>query len=236
MLALLYLWRYNAHLLNPLLLRAQEQPEFHYLAAHCGSLEPIQPSEYHTRQSALASVLHSLRAAAYIAEPGPNAEYFANLSLSQWDLSDRPFLLMISPLESITSPAQIVPQITIITPLFESSLAQLLAIPTAGNVRFIPWADDADPYAVAISSLRDSVDMAKDEVSIFIDENSRYFVAEGIKIAADGIRTEITPPEIRALREQKSPAEIALLRCANEVSIKTLTKTQNFTKFRRLPY
>jgi hypothetical protein len=222
-LALLYIWHYDGHLLEPLLLRTQEEPEFHHLAAHCDSLEPIQPSEYHARQSALASALHSLRAAAYIAEPGPNAEYFANLSLSQWGLSERPFLLIISPLESSTS-AQIVPQVTIITPLFESSRAKLLAIPTAGNVRFVPWGDDADPYAVAISSLRDSVDMAKDEVSLFIDENSRYFIADGIKNAADGIRTEITPPEIRALREQKSPTEVALLRCVNEVSIEALTK------------
>ena len=133
---------------------------------------------------------------------------------------------MISPLESNISPIQLTPQVTIITPLFESSRAQLLVIPTAGNVKFVPWADDVNPYAVAISSLRESVNIAKDEVSLFIDEDSRYFVAEGIKNAADGIQTEITPPEIRALREQKSPAEIALLRCANEVSIVALTESK----------
>jgi Xaa-Pro aminopeptidase len=105
-------------------------------------------------------------------------------------------------------------------------------IPTAGNVKFVPWADDVNPYAIAISSLRESVNMAEGEVSLFIDEDSRYFVAEGIKNAADGIQTEIAPPKIRAFREQKSPAEIALLRCANEVSTVALTehKFHNISK------
>ena len=74
-------------------------PSFKHLAKHCADVLPIGASEFHTRQTALANALHSLGAVAYIAEPGANAEFFGNISSSQWHLSERPLLLIVSPEE-----------------------------------------------------------------------------------------------------------------------------------------
>lgn len=68
------------------------------LASHCASTPPIRDSEYLARQTSLARTLHSLGAKAYIAEPGGNTQFFANFSKAQWTLSERPLLLVISPL------------------------------------------------------------------------------------------------------------------------------------------
>jgi len=68
------------------------------LTSHCASTPPIRHSEYLARQTSLAKTLHSLGAKAYIAEPGGNTQFFANFSKAQWTLSERPLLLVISPL------------------------------------------------------------------------------------------------------------------------------------------
>jgi len=67
------------------------------LASHCASTPPIHYDEYLARQTSLASTLQSLGAKAYIAEPGGNTQFFANFSKTQWSLSERPLLLVISP-------------------------------------------------------------------------------------------------------------------------------------------
>ena len=70
-----------------------------HFASHCASsTPPIRYSEYLSRQTSLARTLHSLGAKAYIAEPGGNTQFFANFSKAQWTPSERPLLLVISPL------------------------------------------------------------------------------------------------------------------------------------------
>jgi Xaa-Pro aminopeptidase len=200
------------------------QPEnensFSYLAEHCANMKPIPTSEFHARQQALAKHLHALGAVAYIAEPGPNAQYFANLSLSQWWLSERPFLLMITPLvqelqgEGETQ-SVITPRVSIITPQFESSRARLLQVPASGNVTFIEWAESEDPYEAVLSVLHTEYQLPERRW-IFMDEDTRYFVVDGIKHRAPDFIVESSPVQIRSLRERKSKAELALLRCVNE--------------------
>jgi hypothetical protein len=82
------------------------------LTTHCASTPPIRHSEYLTRQTSLAKTLHSLGAKAYIAEPGGNTQFFANFSKAQWTLSERPLLLVISPLtkESEDGKIQVLPE------------------------------------------------------------------------------------------------------------------------------
>lgn len=82
------------------------------LTSHCASTPPIRHSEYLARQTSLAKTLHSLGAKAYIAEPGGNTQFFANFSDAQWTLSERPLLLVISPLtkESEDGKTQVLPE------------------------------------------------------------------------------------------------------------------------------
>ena len=67
------------------------------LRPHCQHTLPIARDEFHQRHTALLTVLRNLNASAYIAEPGPNTAYYANFSSSEWQLSERPFVLLITP-------------------------------------------------------------------------------------------------------------------------------------------
>lgn len=87
------------------------------LASHCKDIVPISSDEFLDRQIKLAEVLYASGGTAYIAEPGPNTQYFANFSRSQWPLSERPFLFVIAPMMPDTSNFdKVLPQITIVTP------------------------------------------------------------------------------------------------------------------------
>ena len=82
---------------------------------HCESISPISQEEYQVRQTTLAHTLHALNASAYVAEPGAITQYFANFSTSDWKLSERPLLLIITPIISVST-ADIQAQVTILTP------------------------------------------------------------------------------------------------------------------------
>ncbi|KAF8509540.1 Creatinase/aminopeptidase [Gautieria morchelliformis] len=187
--------------------------DFTYLRTHCADIPPIAVSEFHQRQAALAQTLHALKASAYIAEPGANALFFGNISQSSWHLSERPLLLIVSPVS--ISNGSIKAKITVLTPKFEATRAKLLSIP-APNVTYVEWAEDEDPYQKAVSSLSVST---LTEGTIFVAESSRLFISDGIQAAAPGVKVTSAPLSIRSLRERKSPAEVALLRCANEVTL-----------------
>lgn len=181
---------------------------FTHLRAHCAHVPPIAASEFHQRQTALAETLYSSNAAAYIAEPGANALFFGNISQTAWHLSERPLLLIVSP---VPDSGRVQAKITVLTPKFEATRAKLLQIP-APNVSYVEWAEDEDPYQIAVSALSLSGG------TVFVAESSRLFISDGIKAAAPNSKVVSAPQSIRSLRERKSSAEVALLRCANEVT------------------
>jgi Xaa-Pro aminopeptidase len=151
-----------------------------------------------------------LNASAYIAEPGANSQYYANISSSHWHLSERPLLLIITP-EIVGEHGDVRPKVSLLTPMFEAARAKLLPIP-AEHVTFAEWAEDANPYKVA-SSLISSV-----AGTVFVDGSIRQFIVDGLQTALPKSNVVSAPVEVRRLRERKSPAEIDLLKCANEAS------------------
>lgn len=182
---------------------------FKHLAKHCAQALPISTDEFHSRQVALARTLHELGAAAYIAEPGANAEFFGNISSSQWHLSERPLLLIISPDEV---DGNVAPRISILTPTFEATRAKLLPV-SSQDVSYFDWPEDSNPYDIAISSL------SSKSGTIFVDNSIRKFISDGLADAYTGGDVLSAPLEVRSLRERKSATEINLLRCANEVTL-----------------
>ncbi|KIJ44206.1 hypothetical protein M422DRAFT_207832 [Sphaerobolus stellatus SS14] len=185
---------------------------FASLHNYCAHVPPIATSEFHARQSALAKALLDLNASAYIAEPGANALFFGNISDSNWHLSERPLLLIVTPFT--TSDGQVKPNVTILTPKFETGRAKLLSIP-ASEVTFVEWAEDEDPYKAAVSAL-------PSQGTIYIAEATRLFIRDGIQEAVSDRAVLSAPLAIRSLRERKSPAEIALLRCVNEATLEAM--------------
>jgi len=189
-------------------------PNFLHLAKHCADASPISSLEFYQRQKSLARTLHSVNASAYIAEPGASAQFFGNISSSQWRLSERPLLLIVSP--QIVND-EVEAKISVLTPSFEATRAKLLPIPSASDITFAEWPEDANPYEVAISVLPSLA--AGQNSTIFVDNNIRHFIVDGLDGAAPKSKISSAPMQIRYLRERKSPAEIELLKCVNEVCL-----------------
>ena len=163
------------------------QNYFSTLSTHCAHVPPIPASQFQQRQIKLAQTLYDLGAAAYVAEPGPNAQYYANISLSDWGLSERPFLVVITPEVAHASMASDKPKVeakvTVITPRFEASRALLLHIPTPEKqqgVIFADWAEDASPYEVVADVITPFHSTTYRPTRVLVDEAARYFVADGI--------------------------------------------------------
>jgi Xaa-Pro aminopeptidase len=182
------------------------------LEGYCAHVAPIEREEYLGRQAALAETLHGLGAAAYIAEPGPSAAYFANVSGRVWSLSERPLLLMVS--RDFDTDGKVVPAVTMLTPAFEESRARQLAIP-AKRIRWAAWEEDADPYAAAFAAL--PAHARTKGARIFVDGAVRTFVASGLQRANSDAHVLDAPKEVRQIRERKSSKELDILKCANEV-------------------
>lgn len=165
--------------------------------------------------------MHQAGISAYIAEPGSNAMYFANISVAQWHPSERPFLIIITP-AMINSKHPISGQsanVTILAPRFEIERAKKLVVPYDDDddrsLSFIDWAEDEDPFVVLHEALSLSHLVSNDK--IVLDDGMRKFVADGLAHAGFSIKEGGYPAEIARLREQKSAAELDIMRCANEV-------------------
>lgn len=187
------------------------------LADHCKDVQPIPESEFLERQHKLAQALHQLSASAYIAEPGASAQFFGNISGASWTLSERPLLLIVSP---VIQGDQLVPKVTVLVPYFEETRAKQLRIPGAG-VTYAPWKEDEDPFIIGAKSIFLSTGSR-----IYVDGMIRHFIVDGLQNAAPGTDVGLAPPEITSLRSRKSPTELALLQCANEVTLLAIRAVQ----------
>uniref|UniRef100_A0A8H7Y5C0 Peptidase M24 domain-containing protein n=1 Tax=Psilocybe cubensis TaxID=181762 RepID=A0A8H7Y5C0_PSICU len=203
--------------------------DYSHLSSHCETISAIGISEYTARQIALAETLYALNASAYIAEPGANTHFYGNFSNSQWYLSERPLLLIISPEISESMDGQkILPRVTVLTPKFESARARMLPVPSPnGTVHYVEWAEEENPYAVVLSALPMSTAGSSKSRTIFVDNSIRKFIVDGLLRASEPQRNSTVPAvevlsaplDITQMRERKSEAELQILKCANEATL-----------------
>ncbi|KAK0458503.1 peptidase M24 [Desarmillaria tabescens] len=172
-------------------------------SSHCSHLSPLPASEFHTRLSTLGETLTTLKASAYITEPGANALYYANISTSHCHLSERPLLLIVDASA----------RVTVLTPKFEGTRARLL--PILSDVKWVEWAEDEVPYG----------QLPDIEGTVFVDGNIRHFIVDGLRTAFPKAIISAAPPEIRQLRERKSKRVLELLKCANEATLLAIRQT-----------
>lgn len=179
-------------------------PTFAEISGYCSHVPPIPADEFLERQQRLVDTLISLKASAYVTEPGPSAHYYANLS--SWELSERPLLLIISPDSSLR------PNVTILAPTFEESRAKLMTIPSRQPVSYATWREEVNPYEVAVDAIP-SLGVGR----MFVDGEMRTFVLDGLSKAAPSVPVLPAPIEVQRLRQRKSIRELEIMRCANEV-------------------
>ena len=81
-----------------------------------------------------------------------------------------------------------------------------------GDVEYVEWAEDEDPYSKAISVLPN-----QGSRTIFVDNSIRKFIVDGLQHADPNANVCSAPLEITQMRERKSKAELEILRCVHEV-------------------
>lgn len=186
------------------------------VAQYCAHIKPVPASEYHSRQSRLLTLLLDGGDSdwIFIAEPGPTAAYYANISSSAWHTSERPLLLAMTPrpCSDLCGDASYQLQLYLLTPAFEAARARdRLVIPTSSQsqLELIEWEEHEDPYKVLHRKI------ARSNKPIMVDDQARLFVAQGLDRA--GWNMMEVPDELRQIRERKSDVELEIMRCVNEV-------------------
>jgi Xaa-Pro dipeptidase len=146
------------------------------------------------RQSGIGSV---------IVESGSSLDYLTGV---QWHRSER--------LTAAVIPADGEP--IIVTPFFESpSVKETLAVP----VEIRTWNEDQEPLKLVADFLRER-GVAGEPVGF--EETDRYFIVDRLAQQLPGLNPVSANPVVRALRLIKSPAELALMQTANDITIRAM--------------
>jgi Xaa-Pro dipeptidase len=163
--------------------------------------QPIGAPEHQARLEKLQSLLQQRKTAALLVEAGSSLEYFTGI---RWWRSERTTAALI--------PAQ--GQVVVVTPFFEEpSIRETLKV--AGDVR--PWKEDASPFELLAEALRAQAGATG---SLAVEPTTRYFIVDRVTRAAGGKRDVLAADElVRACRIIKSPAELALMQIANDVTL-----------------
>ena len=179
------------------LLRAAE-PDLAALRDLTTAVRPIGKEERARRLARAQSLMRANGTAAVLIEPGSSLVYFTGVV---WWRSER--------LTAAVIPAEGEP--CIVTPFFEEpSIRETLAIPAEVRV----WQEDQDPLAVVAGFLRDR----KLTGAIGVEETARFFAFDGLRRSLPNPLVSANPV-VRGCRMVKSPAEIALMQAATDVTI-----------------
>lgn len=199
-----------------------DDPDFSSLRGFCADIKAIQPSEYLERHARLAETLPE--GGALVMEPGPTMLYYTNI---EWSLSERPFLVVLQRAannnnSSITT--------TVVTPMFEATRAveaiQAAKLPKEIAINVVEWIEHGSPYETTAELLQDAS-------HVFVEPGVRLFVYDGladILSQQHGVVTTMASRALQTLRMVKSPAEIAIMRCANRATVAAAKKVRHHVK------
>ncbi|WP_308814041.1 Xaa-Pro peptidase family protein [Sphingomonas sp. GV3] len=180
-------------------LRAAE-PDLSALADITGNAVPIGAAERAGRLARAQALMKAAGIGAIVIEPGSSLIYFTGV---RWGRSER-LTAGIIPVEG---------EPCIVTPFFEEpSVRESLAVPAEVRV----WQEDENPLAVVAGFLRDR---KLDQRAVGIEETVRFFASDGLARALGHARLVSADPVVRGCRMIKTPAEIALMQCATDVTI-----------------
>jgi Xaa-Pro dipeptidase len=161
---------------------------------------PIGKDERLERLAKARTLMKQNGIGAVIIEPGASLDYYTGV---QWWRSER--------LTAAVIPADGDP--IVVTPFFERpSVAETLSIPA--EIR--TWNEDEEPLKLVADFLRERK-LASEPIGF--EETDRYFIFDRLKKQLPAIRAVSANPVVRNQRMIKSPAELALLQAANDITI-----------------
>lgn len=180
-------------------LRAAE-PDLAKLRDITTDAAPITLDERRARIAKAQSLMKAAGIGAILVEPGSSLVYFTGL---RWGRSER-LTAMVLPVEG---------EPCIVTPFFEEPRTKEgLGIPAEIRV----WQEHEDPLKLVAGFLRERKLASR---PIGIEETVRFFAMDGLRKALPGASIVSANPVVRGCRMIKSPAEIALMQRATDVTI-----------------
>ncbi|MBP6055209.1 MAG: aminopeptidase P family protein [Cytophagaceae bacterium] len=160
---------------------------------------PISNEERIQRIGKAQELLQKNNMVALILDAGTTMQYFTGLS---WYPSERSMLVII--------PAK--GELTYICPYFEEDrLLELIKI--GKQVR--TWHEDENPFELCIKTIKD-FGFASGQIGI--EEQTRFFISNGLQKAGQQFQLVSGDPVSVTCRLIKSPAEIALMLKANDIT------------------
>ncbi|WP_296595617.1 Xaa-Pro peptidase family protein [Phenylobacterium sp.] len=161
---------------------------------------PIGRAEREARIAKAQKLMREQGVSALLVEPGSSLIYFTGV---HWSRSER-LTCAIIPAEG---------EIGVVTPFFEEpSVRETLAV--KAEVR--TWQEHEDPLALVAGWLKDR---KLGSGVIGIDETNRYFIVDGLMRNLPTATLRNGAPIVRGCRMIKSPAEIALMQHASDITI-----------------
>lgn len=165
-----------------------------------GDAVPIGRDERAARLARAQALMKANGIGAVLIEPGASLLYFTGV---RWGRSER--------LTAAVIPVEGDP--IIVTPFFEEpSVRESLGIPAEIRV----WQEHEDPFAVVAGFLREKKLLGR---PLGIEETARFFAVDGMWRALAGVKIVSANPVVRGCRMFKTPAEIALMQKAADVTL-----------------
>jgi Xaa-Pro dipeptidase len=181
------------------------------LQSMAGRAVPITPAEREARVARAQQLMRKEGLSAVLIEPGSSLVYFTGI---RWGRSER-FTGAVIPAEG---------RIGVFTPFFEEpSVRETLAVPA--DLR--TWNEHDDPMRLVGEWLKER---KLGQGTIGIEETVRYFHVGGLQHALPQARVRSANGVVRALRMVKSPAEIALMQLAADITIAAYRHTASRIK------
>jgi Xaa-Pro dipeptidase len=173
------------------------------LASMTAGAKPITVEERLARIAKLQRLMVDQKIGALILESGSSLDYFTGI---QWHRSER-------------TTAAVIPArggVVVVTPAFEEpSIRETLAV--GGDVR--PWNEHESPFARLVGAL---VDRGVTSGPVAFESTTRLFIVDGVRAASAAYRVVSGDALVKAVRLIKSPAELALMQTANDVTLAAL--------------
>jgi Xaa-Pro dipeptidase len=197
----------GAGLAAPAIAAAAAQPA---TASLTSGAQPISVAERQGRLAKLQELMARKRIAALLVESGSTLEYFTGV---QWRRSERTTAAVI--------PAR--GRTVIVTPFFEEpSVRETLAV----DAEVRPWNEADSPFALIAQALTES---GAASGTVAVEPTTRFFIVDEVRAALGGARFISGDDLMRACRAIKSPAELALMQAANDVTLAALKITHQKT-------
>ena len=196
----------SAAALSALPLTAQPQRDARMPAAiaalkdRSGEAVPITLAERQRRADKARKLMVAQNIAAIVITGGTSLTYFTGAHAGQ---SERLFAWIL--------PATGAPYI--VCPVFEEARMSegLSQIPDGAQTRIFTWNEDEDPYALLVKHLPAG--------TVGLDERVQFVFANRIQLADPSRKIVSAIPVISGCRWIKSPAELALMQLANDITL-----------------